>query len=134
MSKRKHENDISIGEDCWVEFGNVAGDWAQASPIDPFLEPIMPLIERLETTCVADCCGIDAFALWPEDIQKAVSNLEEQQLETLTTSLLSLHHAIHELPVDLVVSRRINQSFHKDVFLQVLTHIHQVVENCRAPK
>jgi len=132
MARRPHQNDISIGQDRWIGFGDLAGGQARAVQIDPHLAPVMPFIEGLEKECVADCCGIDAFRLWPEEIEKAAATLSQLELEKLASDLASVHSEIERLPCDTIVSTRINQYFRKTVFLEVLTHIRNVVENVQA--
>jgi Family of unknown function (DUF6331) len=88
----------------------------------------MPFLQSLETECVVDCCGIDAFGLWPEQIAKAVGTLSQREREELATSLLSVQGEIEQLPSDTVVSTRLNQYFRKPVFLELLAHIRDVFE------
>jgi len=132
MVRRPHKNDISIGQDKWIRFGNLAGDQARAIQIDPHLAPVMPFFERLETECVADCCGIDAFQLWPEEIEKVIATLGQGELATLTSELASVQSEIERLHCNTVVSTRMNQYFRRVVFLEVLTHIRNVVESVHA--
>jgi hypothetical protein len=132
MGRRPHKNDISIGQDCWIRFGNLAGGQARAVQIDPYLAAVMPFLDSLETECVVDCCGIDAFGLWPEQIEKAVGSLSQRERERLASSLLSVQGDIERLPSDTVVSTRMNQYFRKEVFLEVLAHIRGVIEGLAA--
>jgi hypothetical protein len=129
MSRRPRKNEISIGQDRWISFGDLDGGQARAIEIDPHLALVMPFFNRLETECVADCCGIDAYRLWPEDIKKAVATLDQPQLEKLARDLVSALSEIEQLPCDTVVSTRLNQYFRKAVFISVLAHISKVVES-----
>ena len=128
MGRRPHKNDISIGQDRWIHFGDLADGHVSAVNIDPHLAPVMPFLQRLETECVVDCCGIDAFGLWPEQIEKAVGTLSQRERDKLVTRLRSVQGEIERLPSDTVVSRRLNQYFRKRVFLEVLVHIRGVIE------
>lgn len=128
MGRRPHKNDISIGQDQWISFGKLADGQASAVQIDPALAPIMPLIDRLETECVAGCCGIDAFGLWPDAIEQAIATMDQSELGRLVSDLASAQGEIERLPCEVVVSMRMNQSFRKAVFLEVLTHLRNVVD------
>src|SRR5262245_2403335 len=132
MGRRPHKNDISIGQDRWITFGDLAGGQARAVQIDPQLAPVMPFLESLETECVVDCCGIDAFGLWPEQVEKAVGTLRQRERDRLVTSLLSVQDEIGRLPSDTLISTRMNQYFRKEVFLEVLAHIRGVIEGIAA--
>ena len=132
MAKRPNKNDISIGKERWIEFGDLANSLPHAVEIDSYLTPIMPFMERLETSCMAECCGIDAFALWPEHIEHALAMLTPAELEALGNAWTSVEHTIEQLPSDTVVSTRMNQYFRKRVFLELLAHIREVIQSFRA--
>ncbi|NUA31864.1 DUF6331 family protein [Cupriavidus basilensis] len=55
-----NQGDISIGEDKWIPFIDLQGKYHDAVDIDEWLAPILPLLDWLETECIAGCCGIDA--------------------------------------------------------------------------
>lgn len=126
MGTRPNPNDISIGEDCWITFGDTE-DFSRAVEIDPYLAPILPFLESLEVVCVAGCCGIDAFCLWPEEIEKATAAMGENQRQLLATNLMGVHDEIDRLSSDTLCSTRINQCFPKSVFMELLAHIRGVV-------
>jgi hypothetical protein len=127
MAKRPYKHDISIGKDTWIAFGDLAKCQGDPIEIDEQLSPVMPLFESLEIECVADCCGIDAFKLWPEEIAKAVAQCDPRELESLSSKIASVQTEISRLPSDIVVSRRLNQLFRKIVFLELLTPIRKAV-------
>jgi hypothetical protein len=127
MARRPHKRDISIGQDRWIPFGDLDGGQERAIQIDPHLAPVMPFLESLETECVVACCGIDAFGLWPEQIEQALSRFGQPERDGLATSLLAVQGEIEQLPADTVVSMRMNQYFRKKVLLEVLEHIRGVI-------
>jgi hypothetical protein len=129
MSDRPHKNDISIGNDRWITAGDLASSQADAVEIDPHLATVMPFIEGLETECVAECCGIDAFGLWPDGVRKVVAHMEKADISKLIAGLTAAQNAIATLPCEIVVSARMNQYFRKEAFLEILSHIRAVVEN-----
>lgn len=133
MNSKPHKDDISIGPDRWIAFGDLSGGQAQAVAIDPSLAAVMPLIDALETDCVAACCGIDAFGFWPNEIAVAVAARDRDALARLVDDLLSVQRSIDALPSDLVVSMRMNQYFRKAVVLELLAHIRTTVDAMRRP-
>ncbi|WP_321856601.1 DUF6331 family protein [Burkholderia cenocepacia] len=134
MNKKAHKDDISIGPDRWIECGDLAGGHKHAIDIDPHLAAVMPSIDALETNCVAGCCGIDAFGLWPDEIAVALDTWDPDALTRLVDDLLSVEHAIEALPSDIVVSMRINQYFRKTVMLALLAHIRTTVDAIRSTR
>ncbi|VWD33205.1 DUF6331 family protein [Burkholderia lata] len=134
MNGKPHKDDISIGPDRWITFGDLSGGQAQAVAIDPSLAQVMPLIDALETDCVAACCGIDAFGFWPDEIAVAVATRDRDALARLVDDLLSVQRSIDALPSDLVVSTRMNQYFRKAVVLELLAHIRTTVDAIRSQR
>lgn len=131
MNGKLHKHDISIGPDRWIEFGDLSGGQAQAAAIDPSLAEVMPLIDALETNCVAECCGIDAFGFWPDEIEVAVATRDRDALARLVDDLLSVQRSIDALPSEIVVSTRMNHYFRKAVLLELLAHIRTTVDAIR---
>jgi hypothetical protein len=70
VNTSKHRDDISIGPDKWITFFDINGRQAGAVDLDPLILPMEEFWSLLETNCVAGCCGIDAFSVWPEDIER----------------------------------------------------------------
>ncbi|ABB11592.1 DUF6331 family protein [Burkholderia lata] len=131
MNGKPHKHDISIGPDRWIEFGDLSGGHAQAAAIDPSLAEVMPLIDVLETHCVAECCGVDAFGFWPDEIEVAVATQDRDALARLVDDLLSVQRSIDALPSEIVVSTRMNHYFRKAVLLELLAHIRTTIDAIR---
>lgn len=127
MRKPPHKDDIWIGEDRWIEFGKLADDPSRKDSIDELLAPVLPFLDKLETECVAACCGIDAFNLGPEQIVKALATLDAGTIEKLPEELTAIQNAIESSNCDTVVSHRLNQLFRKEVFVSVIEHLRTVV-------
>jgi hypothetical protein len=125
MSK-PHHNDISIGKDAWIEVVDISGrSFEQAVSIEHLITPMESFWSALESNCVADCCGIGAFSLWPDDIKSASLSQDGQ---ILVRDLVALQHFIEQSEADMFVSNRLNNYFDKQVILQVIDHIrHHVV-------
>ncbi|CAM2187720.1 hypothetical protein KDX15_12610 [Burkholderia cenocepacia] len=134
MNRNAHKNDIGIGQDRWIECGDLPVDLSNAIDVDPHLAAVMPLIDALETNCVAGCCGIDAFGLWSDEIAVALDTWDSDALTRLVDDLLSVRHAIEALPSDIVVSKRINQYFRKMVMLELLAHLRTTIDAIRSAR
>ena len=112
---------ISIGKGEWITFIDVDGRQGRAVPIDHLIAPMESFWAALETNCVAACCGIDAFSLWPENIRRAASTVVSK---SLADNLASLRGFIEHSGADIFVSQRLNNYFDRQVLLQVIDHIH----------
>ncbi|MDS0851613.1 DUF6331 family protein [Burkholderia cenocepacia] len=134
MNRNAHKNDIGIGQDRWIECGDLPVDLSDAIDVDPHLAAVMPLIDALETNCVAGCCGIDAFGLWSDEIAVALDTWDSDALTRLVDDLLSIRHAIEALPSDIVVSKRINQYFRKTAMLELLAHLRTTIDAIRSAR
>lgn len=119
MSKA-NRNDISIGKDKWITFIELDGRQDGAIELDEILKPIEPFLNSLETECVAACCGIDAYALWPENIAAAA---KESVVPDLLGSIDTARQRIVETGGDSFVSHRMNNYFDRRTLLQLIDHI-----------
>jgi hypothetical protein len=91
----------------------------------------MPLLNMLETECIADCRGIEAFGLGSEDIELALNASNEQERVELSNNLPSIAVKIGRLSCENLRSDRLNQYFRKATFLALLAHIRSTaIELC----
>jgi Family of unknown function (DUF6331) len=124
--QNKHINDISIGEDQWIEYVDFSKSGAaNAYPIDAILIQNEKFWNLLEENCVAGCCGINAFVFWPEDIKRIASEFDAKQLGNQFSEILN---SIETLDHEFFVSKRLNLFCHKIVLLQLLEHIKKSIE------
>ena len=120
MSK-PHSTDISIGKDQWIRFIDVVGREARAASVDHLIAPLESFWSALETNCIAECCGIDAFSFWPEDVRRAASTVDAK---LLADGLTSLRRFVEGSEPDIFVSQRLNNYFDRQVLLQAIDHMH----------
>lgn len=125
MSK-PNRDDISIGEDKWITFIELDGQQTSAIELDEILKPIESFLNLLETECVAACCGIDAYALWCEDIARAAI---QSQISDLSQSIDVTRQRIAATNGDSFVSHRMNNFFHRQTLLQLIDHLAHCVRN-----
>lgn len=117
-------NDISIGEDRWIRFIDVANRQDGAVDLDALIKDVWPFLRLLETNCVAECCGIDAFDFWPETIQGFAKQLSDP---TLRGRLLAACDRIANVRGEVFVSANFNNYFDKRVLLALFEHVSENV-------
>ena len=118
---KPNPGDISIGQDKWITFVDISNrPYKSAVSIDHLISPIDSFWSALESNCIALCCGIDAFSLWPEDIE-AVSRSQDGQ--AIASALEALREFVEQSSADTFVSSRLNNLFDKQVLLELIRHI-----------
>jgi len=123
-----YDTRISIGPDQWIAHGNFERD-PKIEQIDRELAPVLPFIASLETDCVAECCGINAFGLWPEQIKDAIKEDDSHRVEGLILAFLQIEEAVNAMDCDVVCSKRMNACFRVGAFLQLVRHLRSVLED-----
>lgn len=126
---RPNSNDISIGKDEWLVFHDITHLSTDPVELDDALSPIRPFLDALETECVAECCGVDAYGFWQADIEQAVAQFN---CEELLQSLKSVRQYAAETNSDLLVSHRMNNLFHRKTFLELIDHILKCVRHSQS--
>jgi hypothetical protein len=109
---------ISIGDGKWIPW--IDCDQINEVPVNLQLAPLRDLWRKLETNCVADCCGIDAFDFSPANIQRASAELGDPLLSQKLATLRQQIAASDDMAYD---SIRFNCSLHRDVLIQLIDHI-----------
>jgi len=112
--------DIHIGETeriHWVEFDTSNNDLID---VDYIVAKHDDFWTFLQIFCVPDCCGLDAFRFYPEDIKNAVNHVDKEQLKR---DLSTLKNHLLESDKDIVISSRLNNLINKTVFIKLLDHI-----------
>ena len=124
MTERDRQYHIQIGDDAWIEFIDLDGRYAQASDIDALLGELWPLICRLETHCVAGCCGMDAYDFTREGVATALLELDRAQLHA---ACMAAKEAVTAAASDELTSATMNHYADKRVFLQLLEHLDECI-------
>lgn len=120
-----NSNGISIGENQWLVFDEIdSRPPYQDVSIDHLITPLDSFWSALETDCVADCCGIDAFSFWPDAIAKACQSHDREEI---ASGLASLHEFIEQSTGDLFGSSRLNSHLPKYMILKLIEHIQKHV-------
>ncbi|MDB4533494.1 DUF6331 family protein [Vicingaceae bacterium] len=118
--------DISIGEEKWIKWIEFDAESASPKDIDKLLEPTKEFWNFLEIECLAECCGIDAFAFWSEDIQNAD---DKARIPNLRILLNEITKEVESLTDEVVVSSRLNQLMNRKVFLKLLEHLKKNIKS-----
>ncbi len=99
--------------------------------IDPWLVGLADLWDSLETECEHECCGIDAFNLARESVQRAVHAAHRhgvlRELSVVRQRIAALH------PSAFIVSRRLNQYMHRDLILGLVDHLVECLHDRAQP-
>jgi hypothetical protein len=124
MRTGDHKNDIWLGDDRWITYIDIRGRLDKPANIDPLLADTAMLWDSLETACIADCCGLDAFDFSPEQLR----TIAETNVGDHTRRVDDLVASIHALPQDTLSSHRLNMYIHKQSFLKLLQYLHTSLE------
>jgi hypothetical protein len=124
---KPHKSDISIGPDRWITFIDLDLSGPAPTDIDHLIEPMWPFWKALETECVAECCGIDAFILWPEEIRRAAREVGDPDLPG---KIIVLRAFVAGSSGESFISSKLNNLFRRSVLLEVLDH---VADNVKDP-
>jgi hypothetical protein len=120
MKKRSSKFDIRIGDNEWIEWVKPNRS-VEPAQIDEIIESANELWDALETKCMHECCGIEAFGLHHKDIKKSVTFLPKDELMSKVENIIK---EIEKIECNSLFSKRINQVFEKSVLLKVLSHLH----------
>ncbi len=116
---------IPIGPQQWiVRDSHIKHD--EAVNVDRLLKPLNDFLRRLETACVADCCGMAAFDLYPENINERLSQDDKLKVIPLLESTIQ---TLQELPAShqYLKSERLNSTLTRAAMVQVFQHILDVI-------
>ena len=129
MNEDENKYAIQIADDAWIAYVPIDGGHADAIDIDGLLAGLWPLIDQLETQCVAGCCGFDAYDFTRQGIDAALHGLDLMQLRAACVQASS---AIAAAGGDIFVSTRMNNYVHKAMLLRLLEHLDSCIVSHRA--
>jgi len=113
-------NDIRIGETeriHWVKFDTSIRDLFD---VDYIASKYGNFWVFLQIFCVSDCCGLDAFRFYPDDIANASKHVDKALLKE-DLSKLKIDLINSSKPV--VISSSLNNLVEKSVFTKLLDHL-----------
>ena len=121
MTEPEHKNDILIADGVWIEVMDLAGCYAQAHEVDPYLHGLWQLLARLETQCVASCCGFDAYDFSGAAVHAAL-DAPGADATAWRKALAEAMQAIAAAP-EALVSSTMNNYVDRRALLQLLAHL-----------
>ena len=103
-------------------------DWASIKwhYIDEIILPLSSLLKLLQIDCVAECCGLDAFSFFPEDILAVVPEPDRKSTAELLTVAIT---AVEQLTENALGSIRLNNAIDRETMLELLRHIRNTVQS-----
>lgn len=111
---------ISIGADKVIPLADIDGRQCEAVELDVVVMRLEAFWILLETECVAECCGLDAFRFWPENVRATLLSLEQ---ETVLAHLKELKALVEKSSSGVFVSERLNQYIDRTALLQLIDHL-----------
>ena len=116
----ENKTDIHIGETeriHWIEFDTSSNELIE---IDYIIAKHDDFWTFLQIFCVPDCCGLDAFRFYPDDIKNAARHVDK---EPLKSDLSKLKIDLLCFDKDIISSSRLNNLVDKTVFIRLIDHI-----------
>ncbi|WP_138990034.1 DUF6331 family protein [Larkinella sp. C7] len=83
-------------------------------------DPLSEFWNKTEIACIAGCCGINAFVLWPEEIVEVVKSLD---IETLVSQLERVKEQVLVSDAQIITYRRLNYNFARSSFLELMDYL-----------
>jgi hypothetical protein len=118
VSKRELPPGVSLDKDCWLTLGEFEIQTQSVQSIDDEITATQSFWQKLETECVKDCCGIEAFSFWPGDVQRAACGNVE-----LIAKLAELRAIVDQSANVVFNSNGLNQYMPREFLLKLLDHI-----------
>ncbi len=119
--KDEYLNAIEIGEGLWIKYVDLSSnEYRNAENLDLYLTVNEKFWSLLETNCVAGCCGIDAFDLYPDEITRVASQFPKSSIES---ELIEAKKNILNSKSTAFCSKRLNWTFEKSVLIELVDHI-----------
>ncbi len=83
-------------------------------------DPLGEFWNKIETICVAGCCGIGAFDIGPERIVDAVKDLD---IVTLVNQLKRVKEQVLVSDAQIISYKRLNYNFARVSFLELINYL-----------
>ena len=83
-------------------------------------DPLTEFWNKTETECIAGCCGIGAFGIWPEQIVDAVKELD---INTLVNQLERIKEEVLASDAGIISYSRLNYNFARVSFLELIDYL-----------
>lgn len=131
MTEPEHKNDILIADGVWIGVKDLDGCYAQAHEVDPCLHGLWELLARLETQCVASCCGFDAYDFSCAAVHAAL-DAPDADAHAWRKALAQAVQGIATAP-EVLVSSTMNNYVDRPALLQLLAHLERCISSYQRP-
>ncbi len=112
---------VSDEEKDWIKWIEFDSSKSELLEIDQLILERKQFWDKLETECLKDCCGFNAYSFFPEDIRKAKS--VETNFDIYMEQIVRF---VSQSDRKIVISSYMNQLIHKKPFLELIKHIRNV--------
>ena len=119
IQKMKITKDINIGPYKWIKWIDFNQNEVTYE-IDAELMDTEPFWKYLETECVRECCGIDAYSFLPQDIEKAKKKINNPNIKN---EFIDLREKMNLVDEQVICSSYLNNLLDISVFITLLDHI-----------
>lgn len=107
-----------LGNNDWIEWVEFNPQSVSLCDIDEFILERKSFWDKLESECVKECCGFDAYSFLSKDIRKAKSG--EKNFNTYIKKFVE---HVSNSNNEILITEYMNQIIHKTTLLNLLTHI-----------
>lgn len=114
--------DIHIGEKERIHWQDVDYSTGSTYDIDYAINQHPDFWSALQIFCTPDCCGLDAFRFYPDDIADASKQVDKAILKQVLTKL---RRDIVDSGKEVITSSILNNLVDKTIFIKLLDHINQ---------
>lgn len=108
---------ISIGQNQWIEGADRT--CTNAVNIDDLMQGTRAFWRALELHCVPECCGVEAYSFWPDDVR----GRSTEAGPGLGEALQVLRNHVDALDAQAVHSEQLNHCLDRTLFLRLLDHL-----------
>ncbi len=115
------------GPNAWVMTAAVGLNPADVFQIDELLHDRWDIWQAMETSCVAGCCGLDAFDFGVDAVRLAVPATKRV---AFASELVALEHRVVASGVSNLVSTRFSTTFNCGEFVEALHEIQRSLSLC----
>lgn len=126
IKKMQITKDISIGKEEWIKWIEFDAISIEPLEVDDILEPIKPFLKGLETECMSECCGIDAYSFWYEEIVQSAAELNKNELKSHLNIIINELYSSNK---EVISSAILNQLINREVFIQLLEHLKEKIKS-----
>ena len=125
VDSKTSRNDIFLDKDMWLKWVEIQPNNDAINLDDLMGNSIKEFFISLETECVSGCCGIDAFDMSTENIDKWFKG----DVGHVISDFNHLVKVLNDKNNDLVISSHLNNFFDKSVFVELCNYLTGILKS-----